>query len=107
MRAYHDIGGLPGGPIDKTVHDVPDWALLAEGLRGVLGERYRLHEQRRVIEELGPELYAKLGYFELRVEAMARILSEKGIVTAEELDARYMRLKDRKASSVGDENTRT
>lgn len=92
-RAYHDIGGMPGGPIDKTVHEVPDWARLAEALRNVLGNRYRLHEQRRVIEELGPDLYDRLGYFELRVEAMARILVEKGIVTPEELEARYDRLK--------------
>lgn len=101
VRAYHDIGGLPGGPIDKSVHDVPDWALLAEALRGILGPRYRLHEQRRVIEELGPELYARLGYFELRVEAMARILVEKGIVSPEELEARYARLKRDKADEDG------
>ena len=94
MRGYHDIGGLAAGrgPIDKSVRPVPKWAFLVEAMRSALGERYCLHEQRRKIEELGPEAYDRLGYFELRAAAMAETLIEKGIFTAVELAAKMARL---------------
>ena len=100
MRGYHDIGGLPAGPIDKIVHPVPKWAFLVEAMRTVLNDRYCLHEQRRKIEELGAEAHPRLGYFELRAAAMAETLIEKGYFTQIELAAKMSNLGERKRSDA-------
>ena len=99
MRGYHDIGGQTDheawGPIDRTEHATPDWALLSEALRRLVDDRYCLHEQRRRIEGLGADVYATLTYYELRLTAMAEALTEKGVVDRAELDARMAALRDR------------
>ena len=92
MRSHHDIGGMIAGPIDRTERAVPGWARLAEALRALIDVRYGLHEQRRRIEALGPEAYARLGYHELRVTALAQALAEKDIVAADELARRIAEL---------------
>ncbi len=92
MRGYHDIGGMIAGPINRMEKEIPDWARLTEALRALIDSRYCLHEQRRRIEELGPEAYAKLGYHELRITAMARMLAEKNIVGEDELARRMAAL---------------
>lgn len=88
MRGYHDIGGQPAGPIDRADKVMPDWARMSEALRVLVDDYYCLHEQRRKIEELGADVYARLGYFELRITAMARMLVEKGMIGQDELDRR-------------------
>ena len=92
MRSHHDIGGMVAGPVDRSVAPVPGWARLAEALRALIDSRYCLHEQRRRIEELGPEAYARLGYHELRIAALAGALAEKGIVGEDELARRMAAL---------------
>ena len=92
MRSHHDIGGMIAGPIRRAETATPGWARLAEALRALIDRRYCLHEQRRRIEELGPEDYARLGYHQLRIAAMA----EKGIVGADELARRMEALRNGK-----------
>ena len=97
MRGCHDIGGMIAGPLDRREKETPSWARLAEALRALIDARYGLHEQRRRIEALGPETYAKLGYHELRIVAMAQALAEKDIVGEDEL-ARRMAALGRRAT---------
>ena len=94
MRSHHDIGGMVAGPVDRTAKATPGWARLAEALRALIDSRYCLHEQRRRIEELGPAEYARLGYHELRITALAKALVEKNIVGEDELVRRMAALKD-------------
>src|ERR1700731_4430995 len=53
----NDIGGLPGGPIDRRHHEAAGWEKLAVALGAVLsGKRLRTgHETRRATEELGDD----------------------------------------------------
>ena len=95
MRSHHDIGGMIAGPVDRTVKATPGWARLAEALRALIDSRYCLHEQRRRIEELGPAEYARLGYHELRITALATALVEKNIVGKDEIVRRMAALRDR------------
>lgn len=99
MRSHHDIGGMIAGPVDRTVKATPGWARLAEALRSLIDSRYCLHEQRRRIEELGPGEYARLGYHELRITAMAKALAEKNIVGEVELARRIDALRKRKGGA--------
>lgn len=90
-RGYHDIGGLPGGPVACVEREFEDWQKLAEAIRGALEQKNRtvsLDEIRRVFESFGQDLYETLGFYERRAEALAILLAEKEIVSRSELEAR-------------------
>ena len=85
----NDIGGLPGGPIDRRHHDAAGWEKLVVGLGAVLSrQRLRtVHESRRATEELGDD-YNRLAYFERAAQATANLLYEKGVLNRDEVAAR-------------------
>jgi nitrile hydratase subunit beta len=85
----NDIGGLPGGPIDRRHHDAADWQKLLVTLSALLSrKRLRtVHETRRAAEELGDD-YNRLAYFERSAQAMANLLHEKGVLNRDEVAAR-------------------
>lgn len=90
MAKVHDMGGRPNDyPIDQGEHVLMDWERRIDSIRGILGERGYLvvDELRRAIEDLPPERYQALGYYERWTEAVEAILIEKGVLTAAELDA--------------------
>lgn len=90
-RGYHDIGGLPGGPVACVERPFDDWQKLSEAIRGALEQKNRtvsLDEIRRVFESFGEDLYATLGFYERRAEALTILLTEKEVVTREEVLAR-------------------
>jgi hypothetical protein len=37
MTRAHDLGGSPGGPIDKSQHETEDWERLADAINMALG----------------------------------------------------------------------
>eukprot|EP00747_Dinoflagellata_sp_TGD_P049941 gnl/TRDRNA2_/TRDRNA2_146486_c0_seq3.p1 gnl/TRDRNA2_/TRDRNA2_146486_c0~~gnl/TRDRNA2_/TRDRNA2_146486_c0_seq3.p1 ORF type:complete len:389 (+),score=46.31 gnl/TRDRNA2_/TRDRNA2_146486_c0_seq3:52-1167(+) len=87
----HDLGGLLSayGPIDTSHHQPCHWELeihatlvlsLAKGQMSV-------HELRRGIESMDPELYAATGYYEKWAVSIAKILLEKGKLSQTALDA--------------------
>ena len=90
-RGYHDVGGEQAGEIPKI--DLPwlHWEKQVEAIRGLLGDGTRrivsLDEVRRGFETFGADKYNTLSFYRRRLEAMADILIEKGIVTQPELDA--------------------
>ena len=85
----NDIGGLPGGPIDRSGHEEAAWEKLVVALNGVLSrKRLRtVHESRRAAEELGND-YNRLAYFERSAQALANLMCEKGILCRDEVAAR-------------------
>ena len=88
MGGFHDMGGAPGGPIDRSQHEVEDWERLADAINGALGAKglQSTDELRRSIESL--EEYRELSYYERWVAATEKLLVEKGILTSEEIDER-------------------
>ena len=88
MAGVHDLGGSPGGPVDKSQHEVEDWELLADAVTIALDIKgiKTTDEHRRAIESL--ENYSRLGYYERWAAATERLLVEKGILTREEIDKR-------------------
>jgi hypothetical protein len=91
-RGYHDLGGLDAGPIDSQVTEAKPWEKLAVVVGNALGAKgakiVRTDEVRRVREEIGAELYNRLGYFEKGVESLRRLLVEKGVIDEHELERR-------------------
>ncbi len=95
MTKVHDMGGAPNSnPIDQSGHVLMDWERRIDAIRGVLGEKGHLgvDELRRAIEGLGEERYKSLSYYERWTAAVEVLLVEKGLLTAEELDAKTAQL---------------
>jgi hypothetical protein len=96
MSGVHDMGGSPGGPIDKSQHEIEDWERLADAINVALGIKglQTTDEHRRAIESLSPEQYRKLSYYERWIAATEMLLVEKGILTREEIEARARKLRE-------------
>ncbi len=87
MRGYHDLGGLPGGPIDRTEHDAELWEKRVHALLMLLSEQklMSVDELRHGIETLGSTEYDRLSYYERWIESITRALVQRGILTTDEL----------------------
>jgi Nitrile hydratase beta subunit len=93
----HDLGGSPGGPVDKSQHEVEDWERLADAITIALDIKgiKTTDEHRRAQESLPPEEYKRLTYYERWVAATETLLVEKGILTREEIDERSAEIQNR------------
>lgn len=100
-RGYHDIGGAlkHRTPVATESAKPPGWATLTDALRNALGDRYRLHEQRRKIEELGEAVYDSVTYYEIRVIALLDMSEERGFLSRSEVEARMKEIKQRGANN--------
>src|SRR3974390_9135 len=85
----HDIGGLPGASVDTSTHDHVLWEKRVDAMMMLLSHQSRAmlttDELRKNIEALGPDAYSKLSYYERWISAIANTLTERGVVTTEEL----------------------
>jgi nitrile hydratase len=92
VTGVHDMGGSPGGSIDRSDHETEDWERLADAVTVVLDRKgiKTTDEHRRAIESL--DNYRELGYYERWVAATEILLVEKGILTSEEIEARAQAL---------------
>lgn len=97
FRAYHDMGGLPAGEIERAEHEYDFWEKRVDALMVLLSapdkKLLRVDELRRAIESLPPEAYDNLGYYDRWISAIAAVMTEKGVVSQGELDARIAELK--------------
>ena len=98
-RGYHDIGGLPAGPVETQMTETRPWEKLSVVVGNALGMKgaklVRTDEVRRTREEIGVELYNELGYFERGTASLATLLIEKGLVGRDELEARMSEIAQR------------
>jgi nitrile hydratase len=91
MPRVHDRGGWPdAGSIDRREHELAWWEKRTDALMVLLsspGKRIiRVDELRRAIEDLEPDRYEKLSYYEKWAIAIETLLVEKGLLTREEID---------------------
>ena len=95
MGGVHDMGGAPGGPIDRSQHEVEDWERLADAINGALGAKglQSTDELRRSIENL--EEYRELSYYERWVAATEKLLIEKDVLSSDEIDERAAEIERR------------
>ena len=95
MAGVHDMGGSPGGPIDRKGHEVEDWERLADAVSSALGARgiYTTDEHRRAIESL--KNYRDLSYYERWAAATEILLVEKGVLKGDEIDEKAAEIERR------------
>jgi Nitrile hydratase beta subunit len=101
LRSHHDMGGLPAGPVEPSEHDYAHWEKRVDALMVLLSapERrlLRVDELRRQIESLGPDAYDAMSYYERWIAAIARVLLERGVISADELGRKMEAVKAREA----------
>lgn len=93
MNGVHDMGGMHGfGPVQLEHPEVrfhAPWERQALGLTlaaGALGQ-WNIDQSRAARESLPPAVYLGSGYYGIWVLALERLLLQRGLVTADELQA--------------------
>jgi hypothetical protein len=84
----HDLGGQRGGPIDLSEHDIAHWEWQIDAMMRLAHDKGLLTdfaELRDGIEQLDPEDYERLSYYERWAKSLAYILTSKGIISESEL----------------------
>lgn len=99
MRATHDLGGLPAGPVDLSEHAHAPWEKRTHALLWLLTRRrvMTVDELRRGIESLGSAEYERLGYYERWITSITQTLLQKGILTTDELGRKLAEVETREA----------
>lgn len=91
MNGVHDMGGLQGfGPV-QIEPDEPlfhaAWERRALGLTLAMGAtgQWNIDQSRSVRESLPPAVYLSSSYYEIWIRALERLMLDRGLVTAAEL----------------------
>ena len=100
MQRHHDMGGMPAGPIDLDAHPHAAWEKRVAALMGLLARGahpyFTVDEMRRAIEDLGPDEYDRLGYYERWITAITRVLLERGVIKVDVLGRRLAEVTERR-----------
>jgi nitrile hydratase subunit beta len=98
MNGVHDLGGMHGmGPIDPE-KDEPvfhaEWERRAFGvmMATFAGGHFNVDEFRHGIEHMDPAEYLRSSYYEHWLHTIEANLIEKGVITREELEAKWAEL---------------
>ena len=94
MNGIHDLGGMDGiGPIDieqsePVFHE--EWERRVFGLfvSAFSSGHFNVDMFRHAIERMDPAHYLESSYYEHWLHALETLLTENGVLTAEELAAR-------------------
>lgn len=89
MRGHHDMGGLPGAPVERGEHDHALWEKRVDAMMLLLSQPkrqlLRVDELRRNIEALPPDAYDEMSYYERWISAIANALLQRGVISTDEL----------------------
>jgi len=95
MDGVHDLGGMHGfGPVEREENEPPfhaPWEAAVVAIMRATGSAaglYNIDEFRHGIERMDPAHYLGSSYFEHWLDGIARVLSEKGVISSAEMDAR-------------------
>jgi hypothetical protein len=99
MRRPNDVGGLSAGPIGPRGHEPEPWERLLTALVSTVGPAKAkincVDEFRRAREDLKPDFYNSLTYFELWTQGFINLMEEKAVLTRAEVELRAVEIKDR------------
>jgi hypothetical protein len=99
MRRHHDMGGLDAGPVETEELAHHPWEKQTTAILRLLCQRdpplMTIDEMRRNIEDLGPGTYDELSYYGRWINAISRVMLEKGVVSVDELGAKMAEVEHR------------
>lgn len=89
-RRWHDMGGLPAGPVARDEHDYALWEKRVDALLVLAQTKglFTVDGLRRAIEDMGEEAFESMSYYERWIAAINQNLVEGGVYSLEELGRR-------------------
>jgi hypothetical protein len=97
IRRWHDMGGLPAGEVDLSQHDFALWEKRVDALMVLNWSKghFTVDGLRRVLEDMGPESFETMTYYERWVQSINQNLLEAGVYTIAELAAKLEQVQAR------------
>ncbi len=89
-RSWHDMGGETAGGIDAAEHDYATWEKRVDALMVLLSSKghFTVDGLRRAIEDMGPQAFDTMSYYERWIAAVNRNMIEAGAWTVADLAAK-------------------
>jgi hypothetical protein len=89
-RSWHDMGGLDAGAVARDEHAFALWEKRVDALVMLATAKghFTVDGLRRALEEMGPDAFETMTYYERWCAALARNLIDAGVFTAAELNAK-------------------
>lgn len=89
-RRWHDMGGLPAGPVAREEHDYALWEKRVDALLVLAQTKglFTVDGLRRAIEDMGVQAFESMSYYERWIAAINQNLVESGVYSLEELGRR-------------------
>ena len=99
LRRHHDMGGLDAGAVEQEEHTYVPWEKRTDAIMRLVSDKSRkimtVDELRRGIEEIGPNAYDEMSYYERWITSITNNLLEKGVVGVDELGRKMAEIEDR------------
>ncbi len=103
-RGNHDMGGLPGGEINRDEHDFALWEKRVDAMMMLLTNKLQImtvDQLRKGIEALPPDAYEKMTYYERWIASVTNTLLDEGVISADELSSRMAEIEARGPETGG------
>lgn len=104
-RRWHDMGGDPAGPLPTengrpAEHDHTLWEKRVDALMVLMTTKgyFTVDGLRRVLEDMGPDAFETMSYYERWIAAVNQNLVESGAYTLTELGAKMEQVARRGAT---------
>ncbi len=102
-RRWHDMGGDAAGDVPRGDHDFALWEKRVDALMVLCGEKglMTVDRLRRVLEDMGPQSFETMSYYERWIASVNQNLLEAGVYSPQELGTR-MEAVARRGPSYGE-----
>lgn len=99
-RRWHDMGGLPAGPVAPAEHDFALWEKRVDALQVLMSSKghFTVDGLRRALEDMGEDAFETYSYYERWIAAVNENLIEAGLYTLEELGEKMQQVQARGAT---------
>ena len=96
---WHDMGGTPAGPVPDASHDFALWEKRVDALMVLCSGKglFTVDGLRRVLEDMSPESFAAMSYYDRWIAAITQNLIEAGTFSTAELADRMAQVTARGA----------
>ena len=89
-RRWHDMGGDAAGPVPTQQHDFSLWEKRVDALMIIASAKghFTVDGLRRVLEDMAPDTFEAMTYYERWIASVNQNLIEAGVYTTSELALR-------------------
>jgi len=97
MVSWHDMGGAEAGDIPQSDHVLAFWEKRVDALMVLMSVKgyFTVDGLRRVLEDMGPEAFETMSYYERWVASVHQNLLESGVINTEEVARKMAQVRAR------------